>query len=284
SFCFYDDGAEGAVTLHELSKLDEVNLANTIKEHNEILNNLVKGQNVRVYNQLLFRYLWNNVIKTSYCLCNTSLLDKGFLPILKKQMGNIELMNFNKFHNFSDYQKDMMASLLNIKTNDIHNIINLSKMYKSTVLLGTTVFNISEDSIPVLESIHFNAIKEMTLPKGRFFNNKNDHLFFYKGHPHAKELNNRIKENFEHLIIIPDHIAFETLLLLGFKLDSLVGFAGTALFGVSKDIISDQIFLTKGEEKYRGSYLFNQQYELSQSLLSLGYIREENVHFFDDFL
>nr|WP_314740370.1 hypothetical protein [uncultured Haemophilus sp.] len=276
---FYDDGSEGVVTLFDISqKYSKENLI-------EIIDTDIQSfyaDTLAFLDPSVARYLWNTLFESHYYLINDSILQNEKLSYLKDKIKYYHLLKLDKYINLSTYEKELFNQLLGINIHKLTPIIEKFKENKIFLFTGTTIFNLPKESEQAFYHLHINAILNYIHQNGKYFIGKG-FLLCIKGHPHQKQLNQRLKESFQNVLMLPDNIPFEILYLLGCKPEKIGGFVSTSYFSCDKDRIADLIFMSTEDAESRGNNdLFNTQYQLRDVMIKLGYITPEKAHFYSD--
>lgn len=273
---FYDDGSEAISALQELALAPE--LAAQIQFEKQQFDELVVKKSFKL--SLLSRYFWGKLFESEYIWFNQAILQKAELQILKQEISSSRQMDFAIYQQMSDEQKQLVLEILNIDLNKVAYLKQLMENQPSFLFLGTTLFNITQETKTWLMQMHVDLIQQYCLPSGQFFNNKAGYLCFYKGHPNEKEMNQMILSQFKNLIALPDDIPLEILLLLGVIPSKVGGFASSALFNFTPAQIENIIFFTPRYFE-KDNRLHATQYRLMQGLIELGYLDAEKsvTHF-----
>ncbi|MGQ8821302.1 hypothetical protein [Bibersteinia trehalosi] len=273
---FYDDGSEAISALQELALAPE--LAAQIQFEKQQFDELVVKKSFKL--SLLSRYFWGKLFESEYIWFNQAILQKAELQILKQEISSSRQMDFAIYQQMSDEQKQLVLEILNIDLNKVAYLKQLMENQPSFLFLGTTLFNITQETKTWLMQMHVDLIQQYCLPSGQFFNNKAGYLCFYKGHPNEKEMNQMILSQFKNLIALPDDIPLEILLLLGVIPSKVGGFASSALFNFTPAQIENIIFFTPRYFE-KDNRLHAAQYRLMQGLIELGYLDAEKsvTHF-----
>ncbi|AGH37861.1 hypothetical protein F542_16230 [Bibersteinia trehalosi USDA-ARS-USMARC-188] len=273
---FYDDGSEAISALQELALAPD--LAAQIQFEKQQFDELVVKKSFKL--SLLSRYFWGKLFESEYIWFNQAILQKAELQILKQEISSSRQMDFAIYQQMSDEQKQLVLEILNIDLNKVAYLKQLMENQPSFLFLGTTLFNITQETKTWLMQMHVDLIQQYCLPSGQFFNNKAGYLCFYKGHPNEKEMNQMILSQFKNLIALPDDIPLEILLLLGVIPSKVGGFASSALFNFTPAQIENIIFFTPRYFE-KDNRLHATQYRLMQGLIELGYLDAEKsvTHF-----
>ncbi|RRN03442.1 polysialyltransferase family glycosyltransferase [Bibersteinia trehalosi] len=273
---FYDDGSEAISALQELALAPD--LAAQIQFEKQQFDELVVKKSFKL--SLLSRYFWGKLFESEYIWFNQAILQKAELQILKQEISSSRQMDFAIYQQMSDEQKQLVLEILNIDLNKVAYLKQLMENQPSFLFLGTTLFNITQETKTWLMQMHVDLIQQYCLPSGQFFNNKAGYLCFYKGHPNEKEMNQMILSQFKNLIALPDDIPLEILLLLGVIPSKVGGFASSALFNFAPAQIENIIFFTPRYFE-KDNRLHATQYRLMQGLIELGYLDAEKsvTHF-----
>lgn len=273
---FYDDGSEAISALQELALAPD--LAAQIQFEKQQFDELVVKKSFKL--SLLSRYFWGKLFESEYIWFNQAILQKAELQILKQEISSSRQMDFAIYQQMSDEQKQLVLEILNIDLNKVVYLKQLMENQPSFLFLGTTLFNITQETKTWLMQMHVDLIQQYCLPSGQFFNNKAGYLCFYKGHPNEKEMNQMILSQFKNLIALPDDIPLEILLLLGVIPSKVGGFASSALFNFTPAQIENIIFFTPRYFE-KDNRLHATQYRLMQGLIELGYLDAEKsvTHF-----
>lgn len=279
---FYDDGSEGIMNLYNL--LSKPHLEESITYNIEQFKNFEEKQSFSIKENTIARYLWGFFKKSHYYLLNTEILKNKKLLFLKSKIENLNNIDFEQYDKFNETQKDLLLEILNIPYSTIQIYKNIFSNFKTFIFVGTTIFNQTQKFIYDIENAHINAIKQITTKSGALFKNKNDYLIYYKGHPNATVMNQKIEKEFRHLNIIPSNIPMEILYFLGIKPTQIGGFASTSYFNIEKSIISDLIFITSKDIKNENNFLLEDQLTLMNIFKELDYISNEQIYFYQDFI
>lgn len=268
----YDDGSEAISVLQEISQ--NSNLIANIRNEQENIAHLFEPSTFTP--SLLSRFFLGTLFDCEYILFNQSILEQAKLSPLRKIMANYRQIDFNIYQKLNKVQQQLVLDIFNINLEKIELLIPLIKRYPSFLFLGTTLFDADESTKNWLTKFHIDLIFHHCAPKGKFFNNKQNYLFFYKGHPNERKMNEKILNQLKNLILLPDDVPLEILLLLGVVPTKVGGFASSALFNFNKEQIENVVFFTP---RYldESNKLYSTQYHLLQGLTELGYIYPENI-------
>lgn len=276
---FYDDGSEGVVTLFDIAqKYSKEQLAFIIEKDAQSF----YSDRLAFLDSNVARYLWDVLFESYYYFLNDTILQNEKLAYLSDKIKNKHLLKLDEYINLTSNEKELFHRLLNINIEELSPIIEVFKQQKVFLFTGTTIFDLPKEKEQGFYHLHINAILNYIHQNGKYFIGEGFHLCI-KGHPHQKQLNQRLKESFQNVLMLPDNIPFEVLYLLGCQPDKMGGFVSTSYFSCDKESITDLIFLSNENAEDRGNdYLLNTQYQLRDVMIKLGYINPEKTHFYSD--
>lgn len=283
----YDDGAEGVVNLYRLAKdSSKINTLNDFLKQDNYKALLYVAQDWDFC--LIYRYFWNRLLKTTYHLLNPDILDKyEGLSLIKNEIKDVRKINLEQIQYLSDEKKERFLEILQIEKSALNKLADLSRRSKIVLFLGTTVFASEQDKQrkhQLLEALH-TAILNYYIKHQQTIYPPADYVFCFKGHPHAVEMNQRLRQTFANQVgFLPDHLPLEVLLFWGFKPIYVTGFAGTSHFYFDKQMNSHLYFITEDHIGHLADEFTYQQHRLfKEMMLELDYLEQGNAHSHTEF-
>lgn len=276
----YDDGSEGAVNLYKLSQNADWMNEMLAKPASDVRNYVFS--NYRDWDiESIFRYRLHTLLPTTYYLFDTQILT-NFSPLatLESSLPNYQKMPTIVGNSLDAEQTAHLLQLLNVESEYIQRLVNLSRQMPSFLFTGTTVFwDKGYEKHELLEQLHAELLIHYTSEQSSLFAGK-DLLFLFKGHPASEAMNSRLKEQFsEKFGFLPDDIPLEIFLLLGLKPTLVGGFASTSYFNLAPEQIHSAFFITDdplGQLAY--PHLYQGQSNLREVLLALGHLKQSQCY------
>lgn len=282
-FHFYDDGSEGIKTLYTLAKEPQV-LADKIAFYqayfpqfiSDTLGNIQPGETIYLDDLNITRYLFGRIYPSRYILLKTDYLDNcPSLSPLKQALGDCyQEMDLTRFQRLSLEQKALLFSILNLPL-DIEEVVHSLNQHEAFVFIGTTCFLGDKQA---LGEAHEYFIQRYLDKNSPYYIGEGKTLF-YKGHPHAVEINQRVEQRFSQLFILNPSIPLEVLCFLGFNPCAIGGFASTCYFFIPRDKIHQAIFVV-APPNVEGGHAHQAQYDLSRLMLEFGYLSEDKMIYY----
>lgn len=245
---FYDDGS---IEYQKLESFREMEIENILKEQKDILSNFISNHEISGTSNDLMRYTLASQYPSEYHFLHSDYIQteeflQPLVRFLEENNAILKQFDYSKFNSLDEEQKEFYLSLLKV---DKEFIKNFNPDENNIVFIGTNSRAFLNDDMDKATYYQIELIRKYLDPSSAFYIGNGAKLFF-KGHPapHAQEINNKIEKEFPNIVVIPPHIPFETLLMLGADIDEVTGMSSSIFFTFPKDKLG-KIFFTDKQGK-----------------------------------
>lgn len=282
-FHFYDDGSEGMVNLFKV-KQNHRELSRLMAESLQAIKHFPNADYQPLFSDEVGRYLWHFYQLTNYSLMSPQQLNETEMLPLKQAITHYQAMNLTRYQQLSAEQQAIVLTFLNISPQFIQQVVELFQQNNIFMFIGTTLFENDLTILTQLANLHISAVQQYMHPQGKYYLGEG-YVLCIKGHPFSEFVNYRLRETFPNAVFLPENIPFEILFMLGCMPKKMGGFISTSYFSLPKENIADVIFLTEADPIKRESYdIFQGQYHLMQSMLELGLLDQNQIHYYTELL
>lgn len=200
---------------------------------------------------------------------------------LDNVISDYKLLNINQFQELDSEAQLILLRMLSISPELIAYWREVFTQHKVFLFTGTTLYNLSEDSLESFIQLHIIAIEHYLYANGDYYVG-DDYVLAIKGHPNSKAVNQRLKQVFPKALYIPESIPFEVLVMLGFIPNKMGGFASTSYLDFPREKIVDVIFFTHQDKTKNNRYAFEKQGELIEVMKEIGCISTDKIRYYSD--
>lgn len=245
-FHFHDDGAASLINTRNLI-CDEY-LAQKIADEQTQIKQLWQTGSATLQHPELAAYLWNCQVPSTYHVLSDDYLNLPSANNLRAAMSDYQVMQFHRFSQWSDEQKNLFLRLINIDEQTQKNLDLCFQPHFTTFLFtGTTWFNRNTEIQRQLTQTQIQLLRQSLNPDSPCYVGKHD-LLLIKPHPNEREAIAAFKQNFPQAIILPENLPLDILFLMGYIPNQVGGFSSTSYFTCPRKNIAYQAFMVESQQ------------------------------------